>query len=70
MIGGAISIEEARISAQQQKEQGLVNLQNQIDELKNERSQYQTNGPDVEKIGELMEKLIERLDRYDEEKKQ
>jgi hypothetical protein len=38
VIGGAISIEEARISAQQQQKQELVNLQNQIDELKNERS--------------------------------
>ncbi|WP_318614085.1 hypothetical protein [Sporosarcina sp. YIM B06819] len=66
-IGGAISIEEGLISdAQQQQE--LDKLQKQIDELKKEQSNNRTN-PDVEMLGKLLERLVDRLDREDDERK-
>lgn len=67
-IGGAISIEEGLISdAQQQQE--LDKLQSQIDELKKEKSKNSTTSPDVEKIGKLLERLVDRLDREEDERK-
>ena len=67
-IGGAISIEEGLISdAQQQQE--LDKLQSQIDELKKEKSNNNTTNPDVEMIGKLLERLVERLDRDEDERK-
>lgn len=60
-IGGAISIEEDLLAdAQQQQE--LDNLQKQIDELKTELSRNTTRNPDMEKLGELIERLVNRLD--------
>ncbi|WP_342505526.1 hypothetical protein [Sporosarcina sp. FSL K6-2383] len=65
-IGGAISIEEGLISdAQQQQE--LDKLQKQIDELKKEKSNNNTTSPDVEMLGKLLERLVDRLDRDEDE---
>ena len=67
-IGGAISIEEGRISDIQQQQE-LDKLQSQIDELKKEKSQNHTTNTDVEMLGKLLERLVDRLDREDEERK-
>lgn len=67
-IGGAISIEEGLISdAQQQQE--LDKLQKQIDELKKEQSNNNTTNPDVEMLGKLLERLVDRLEREDDARK-
>jgi TolA-binding protein len=65
-IGGVIAIEEGRISdaqQQQQQQQQLDKLQSQIDELKKEQVQNSTKSSEVEMLGKLMEKLIERLEK-------
>ncbi|MBE1555554.1 hypothetical protein [Sporosarcina limicola] len=60
-IGSVISIEEGRISdAQQQQE--LEKLQSQIDELKKEESQNNAMNSNVEMLGTLLERLVERLE--------
>lgn len=67
-VGGAISIEEGLIAdAEQQRE--LDNLQRQIDELKKMQSpQNNTVTADVEMLDKLVEKLINRLDKDNDDK--
>lgn len=60
-IGGAISIEESRISDAQQQQQ-LKNLQNQIDELRKERNQSIPMTTNIEMLGQLLERLVEQLE--------
>lgn len=66
-IGGAISIEEDLISDAQQQ-QTIDKLQSQIDELKKQQSPNSTDSSDVEKLGKLLERLIERLEKDDSKK--
>ncbi len=69
-IGGAISIEEGLISDAQQQ-QDINKLQSQIDELKKGKSETNTTTTttDVESLGKLLERLIERLDKDDDKSK-
>lgn len=66
-IGGAIAIEESNL-ADQQQQQELKNLQNQIDDLKKAQDQNNSSTPDMDKLNQLLEIVINRIDGTDEPK--
>ena len=63
-LGGAISLEESRISDIQQQQE-LEKLQSQIDDLKKEQVQNNSQNTDVETLNKLLERIVERLEKDD-----
>ena len=65
-LGGAISIEESRISDIQQQQE-LEKLQSQIDDLKKEQVKNNSQSNDVETLNKLLERIVKRLEKEDKE---
>ncbi|WP_432352046.1 hypothetical protein [Sporosarcina sp. A2] len=65
-LGGAISIEESRISDIQQQQE-LEKLQSQIDDLKKEQEKN-SQSTDAETLNKLLERIVKRLEKDDDEK--
>lgn len=65
-FGGAISIEESRISDIQQQQE-LEKLQSQIDDLKKEQEKNNSQSTDVETLNNLLERIVKRLEKEDDE---
>ena len=61
-LGGAISLEESRISDIQQQQE-LEKLQSQIDELKKEKVQNNSQSTDVETLNKLLERIVKHLEK-------
>jgi len=61
-IGEAITIEEIRISEVEEQQQ-MQNIQNELTELRKLQSKNYIASSEIDKLNELMEKIILRMDK-------